>query len=327
MNRFHQLVITLAITASAGVASADDDAAAAYARGQAALKANRVHEACDAFAASEQARANVDTELALGSCYEQDGKLVAAAKALRAAADKDVNASRKGASLDKAAKLEARAPKLRFAISPRTDGIVIKVDGMEVPTQGDVRVDVGPHEVLATAPGYEGHARAAIDREGQTLDVILRMEEKAPEPAPAPSAKGAPAPAPVASEPARAPAMAIEPAPAPAPHRTTGLVIGGAGIAALVGAVVLFEIGTGKLDDEHALCPGHLCASDADTARANSLRDDGRTWRGIGVGVGIGGAVMVAAGTYLWMSSHRETSPVALRVDRQGAQVTYTLGF
>jgi hypothetical protein len=189
-------------------------------------------------------------------------------------------------------------------------------------------VDVGPHEVTASAPGYTGHANAPIDREGQTLDVILRMEatQCEREPAPPPKVMQAPAPAPVTTEP-RAEPMPEPAAPSRSSHRTTGLVVGGVGVAALVGAVVLFEVGTGKLDDEHALCPGHLCASDADTARANSLRDDGRTWRGAGVGVGIGGAVLVAAGTYLFMTSPRETSPVALRVDAHGAAVSYTVGF
>ena len=317
----------LMIIGAAGIAHADDDATAAYTRGQSLLKANKVHEACEAFAASEKARASVDAELALGNCYEQDGRLVASAKMYRASADKDVNASRKKASLEKAMQLDKRAPKLRFAISPKPDGIVIKVDGMEVPSTGDVMVDVGPHEVTASAPGYEGHANAPIDREGQTLDVILRMEAKevkapeAPPPAPKlqPHETAAPEPTPM---------PAVEPAPAPASgHRTAGIVIGGAGVAAVIGAVVLAELGTGKLDDEHALCPGHLCATDADTARANSLRDDGRTLRGAAIGVGIGGAVLVAAGTYLFMTSHHESSPVALRVDPHGAAVTYTLGF
>ena len=327
MKRIQQLVIAAGVVGATGAARADEDAAAAYARGQAALKANRVHEACDAFAAAEKARPGVDAELALGDCYERDGKLVASAKMYRASADKDVNASRKRASLDKAMQLDARAPKLRFAINPKPDGIVIKVDGVAVPSTGDVMVDVGPHEVTATAPGYEGHANAPIDREGQTLDVIVRMEQTAaPEPPPVAKPQPAPAPAPMAEAPAAPPPEPMV-EPAHASHRTTGLIVGGVGVAALIGAVVMFEVGTGKLDDEHALCPGHLCATDADTARANSLRDDGRTWRGVGVGVGIGGAVLVAAGTYLFVTSHRESSPVALRVDQHGAAVTYTLGF
>jgi hypothetical protein len=332
MKPIQHLIMAVGVVGGIGIARADEDAAAAFARGQAALKANKVHEACEAFAASEKAKPAVDTELALGSCYEQDGKLVAASKTLRAAADKDVNASRKKASLDKAGKLEARAPKLRFAINPKPDGIAIKVDGMEVPSTGDVMVDVGPHEVTATAPGYEGHANAPVDREGQTLDVILRMEAKAPEPAPAPAP--APAPSPTAA-PAPAPAPAVAPMPEqPMPaaegsssRRRTGMIVGGAGVAALIGAVVFYELGTSKFDDEHSLCPGHLCASDADTAKANSLRDDGRTLRGVSIGVGIGGLALVAAGSVLFATSHHESSPVAFHVDHHGAVVTYTFGF
>ena len=329
MKPHQYLFIAVGLAGSYAVARADEDASAAYARGQAALKAHKIHEACEAFAIAEDQQASVDTELAAGSCYEQDGKLVAAAKMYRAAADKDVNASRKQGSLAKAEKLEARAPKLKFAIHPKPDGIVIKVDGVEVSAEQAVMVDVGPHEVVAMAPGYAGHARAAVDREGQTLDVILRMEAEArpeaapevlkptPKPQPAPEAQAAPAPA-----------MPIEEhAATSSSHRTRGLVVGGVGVAALIGAGVFYAVGSSKYDDEHALCPGHLCASDADTARANSLRDDGRTWRGVSIATGVTGVILVAAGAYLFATSHSEVSPIALRVDGRGAGVTYSFAF
>jgi hypothetical protein len=332
MKPHQYLFIALGLAGSYAVARADEDATAAYARGQAALKAHKIHEACEAFAVAEDKQPSVDTELAVGGCYEQDGKLVAAAKMYRASAEKDVNASRKQSSLDKATKLEARAPKLKFAINPKPDGILIKVDGMEVPTTGAVMVDVGPHQVVAMAPGYEGHASAAVDREGQTLDVILRMEATAPA---APMAHETPPAAPAPATPAPAPTTAAEAAPPPEPiapqphasHRTTGLVVGGVGVAALIGAGVFYSLGAGKYDDEHALCPGHLCSSDANTAKANSLRDDGRTLRGVSIASGITGVVLVAAGAYLFATSKTESAPVALHVDHHGGSLSYTLAF
>jgi len=336
MKKIQQLIILAGVVGGFGIAQADD-AANAFARGKAALKANKVHAACDAFAESEQLQAALETEVALANCLEQDGKLVAAAKLYRTAADKDTDAARKKKSTDKATKLEAKAPKLRFAFSQKPDGLVIKVNGEEVATTGDVMVDIGPHEVIATAPGFEGHANAPVDREGQILDVILRMEATEPvaEPMRKPEAKpeatmDAPAPA---SKPARTMAPMAEPASPmteaqPSHRRRNGVIVGGVGVAALVGAAVFFQVGTSKFDDEHALCPGHLCASDADTAKGNSLRDEARTYRGVGIGVGIGGAVLVAAGVYMFATGHaHESSPVALKLDRQGGSVTYSVSF
>jgi hypothetical protein len=332
MKKFHQLILLVGVVGSSSIARADTDAAAAFARGKAALKANKVHAACDAFAESEKLEAALDTEIALASCLEQDGQLVAAAKLYRTASDKDTDGKRKKISSDKATKLEAKAPKLRFAINPKPEGIVIKVDGVEVAGTNDVMVDLGPHEVTATAPGYEGHASAPVDREGQILDVILRMEATtstaAPEPAPMSDAKPAPAAVsqPAEAEPASEPAMPAADA-QPSHRRRNAMIVGGAGVAALIGAAVFYQLGSSKFDDEHALCPGHLCASDADRAMGDSLGQDGRTDRKIAVGLGIGGAVLVGAGAFLFATAHHESSPVALRLDRNGAGVTYTVGF
>lgn len=336
MKQIKHLILLVSVLGGLRIAHADD-ASAAYARGKAAMKAKKIREACDAFAESEKLKAAVETEVTLADCLEQDGKLVAAAKLYRTASDKDTVAKRKKTSVDKAVKLEARAPKLRFAINPKPDGIAIKVDGIDVAATGDVMVDLGPHEVVATAPGFEGHANAAVDREGQILDVILRMESTAPPPAPEP----APAPAP-APEPAPVPAPALPAMAAPEPQPVTtieeepsnrknhALIVGSVGVVALVAGVVFFGVGTNMENDEDGVCPGrpgHICASDADVAKANSLRDDGRMYRGMGIGAGIGGVVLLAAGVIMYATAPGETAPVALHVDQHGAGVAYTFGF
>src|SRR5258706_1368347 len=139
MNYSAKLLIATAFLAHSGIASAEDEPAdAALKRGQSALKAGRVHEACGAFEASDKLAATVDTELLLANCYEQDGKPMMAAKLYRSLADKDTNTARRQQSIAKATKLEAKAPKLRFAINPMPANLVVKVDGIEVPATGDV---------------------------------------------------------------------------------------------------------------------------------------------------------------------------------------------
>ena len=332
------MMLVALVAPAAARASAEETADEAFARGQSALKSGRVHQACDAFEASEKLKATVDTELALADCFEKDGKPIAAARYYRMSSEKDVNASRKKKSLTKVAKLEAKAPKLHFKIDPKPAGLVLVVDGMTVANGDDLMVDVGPHEVIASAPGYQdARASVAIDRDGVTEDVAIKLGAKAgpmPAPEPPPAAKPAPAPAPAPAalqpEPASA-AMPAEPAPmtehAGGRGKTPGLVAGGVGVAALIGAAVFYELGSSHFDDEAKLCPGHLCASDADTAKANSLRDDARTDRGVAIGMGIGGAVLVAAGAYLLVTAHPEDSPVALHVDHHGGAVSYTLHF
>jgi len=330
---------------SAALAKQRESASDALARGKAALKAGKVHEACEALAASEQAEAAAETELTLADCYQQDGKPVAAARMLRAAAERESSDGRRDKLTAKADKLEAHAPRLRFAIDHRVEGLVIKVDGLVVSNKGDVRVDLGPHDVVATAPGYEAHASAPIDREGAVLDVILRMqpvaetttELKQPESKAAVKPKLEPTDESASDNGAGAAktehtgtAEAHDEGEASSRHgrsKTPGIAMVAGGGALLIGAAVMFELGTKKFDDEHALCPGHLCATDANTATANSLRSDGRTYRGVSIGMGIGGAVLGAVGAYWLVSSHGEAPAVALHTSAHGAMVTYGKSF
>jgi hypothetical protein len=329
MNK--KLFIPMFLFAHAAAAQPNDTAASAAKRGQAALEAGRVHEACEAFAASEKLEAKPETELGLADCLEQDGKHMAAARVYRQLADSDPNVDRRKTSAAKAAKLEAKAPRLRFAINPNPPGLVIKVDGVEVPVAGDVQVDVGPHDVIATAPGFAGHASAPADRDKQIVDVIVRMQPVEQAPAP-------PAP-PLAPTATPEPSSAAAPAPSPMPmpvseteanhdHRKrNGVIVGAVGLGVLAGAVIFYSLSSGKFDDEHALCPSSMCASTADLDHAHSLLDSGHAYRGASIGMGIGGVLLVAAGTYLFLTPHRDEPRVSLQLDRTTAGAAYTVRF
>jgi hypothetical protein len=314
------LLVTLLAYAPLASAEPGETAQAAAARGRAALRAGHVHEACDAFATSDQLAASADTEVRLAACYEQDGKPASAARMYRRAADKDASAARRKTSLAKAEKLEARAPRLHFTIRPDPPGLVVRVDGDEVSATEDALVDTGPHEVVATAPGYEGHASAPVDREGTTLQVIVQLvpTDEAPSPPPV-----APAPAPVA-EPAPRPWMDV---PAPGHRTRNGIILGAAGLGVLAGAVIAYEAGSNRFDDAATLCPGQVCASDADLRKGHSLLSDGRTLRQVSIGMGIGSAVLLVAGGYLLVTGHHEEAHVAVQVDHTGAGVAYTARF
>lgn len=116
--------------------------------------------------------------------------------------------------------------------------------------------------------------------------------------------------------------------PAHADHRKrNGLLLGGAGVAALVGAAVLFKLSGDKFDDEHALCPMSTCATQADLDRANSLLSDARTQRGFSIGMAVGSGVLLAAGGYLLLTPHEQESRVSVSVQPGSASVGYTARF
>jgi hypothetical protein len=325
-------ILLVTLLAYAPLASADpgETAEAAAARGRAALTAGHIHEACDAFAASDQLAASADTEVHLAACYAQDGRPASAARMYRSAADKDSSAARRKSSLAKAEKLEARAPRLHFTLRPDPAGVILRVDGAEVPADQDALVDTGPHEVVATAPGYEGHASAPVDREGTTLQVIVQLNptaEVAAPPAPAVAPAAPPAPA-VAHAPMREPAARpLMDAPAPNHRKRNGIILGAAGLGVLAGAAIAYEAGSNKFDDAAKLCPGQMCASDDDLMKGHSLLSDGRTLRQVSIGMGIGSAVLLAAGGYLLMTGHHEEAHVAVQVDHTGAGIAYTARF
>jgi hypothetical protein len=335
------LAIAFAITAALGfaqLASAEtgETAEAALERGKAAMKDGRITEACAAFAASAKIDPKIDTRLRLAKCYEQDGKLVAAARLFRDAADDDTDAARRQTSIAKAAKLEARAPKLRLALTSKPAGLVVKVDGVEVPWSEDVLVDLGPHEVIATAPGFAGRASAPVDREGRILDVIIRMEAvEAPAPATAPApepARAEPTPEKEASTTAitamtKPKRSAPTSEPSKSHRKRNGIILSAGGTALLVGAIVLFRKSSDTFDEEQALCPMSKCKNDEDLGRARNLVSDSRTQRGLSIGMGIGAGLALTAGAYLLLTPSKEQMPVAINVDAHGAGVAYTFGF
>jgi hypothetical protein len=107
-------------------------------------------------------------------------------------------------------------------------------------------------------------------------------------------------------------------------RKRAGLIVGGVGVATLVGAGVLFGLSVSKVDEEHALCPDQRCSSSANLATANALLSDARTLRGVSIGMGIGSGVLLAAGAYLVVTGNAH---VSMHADRTGAGVTYTARF
>ena len=333
------MVVTVALLAHAGRAQADE-AADLVKRGDKALKEKRVREACQDFEASIKLEAKIETELKLADCYDKDAKPASAARLYRALAEKDTNAARKKASVGKAAKLEAKAPKLRITTTPKRDDVVITVNGVEVSGTGNVAVDIGPQEVIATAPGFDGRATAITEKDRVVVDVVVALAAKPepkPEPEPEPKVEPKPEPEPEPQpepQPEAAPATSImEPPPvgptdSPSGHRRrNGAIVGVVGLAALGAGVAFYVASVNKFDERDAVCPTGMCMNDEQFQRAGDLRSDARTLRGTSYGLAIGGGVLFVVGTYLFLTPNKHASRVSLDVRGDSTVVTYSSGF
>jgi len=355
------LAVAFGIATSVGFASlaaadSTESAEAALKRGNSAMKAGRVAEACAAYDKSMKLDPEISTRLKLAKCYEQEGKLVAAARLYRDAADDDGNPARRQTSTAKAAALEAKAPRLRLTLTAEPEGLKVKVDGIEVPADDDVLVDIGPHVVVAVAPGYYGKSSVPIDREKQILDVIVRVEPVTSDPggkaAKMPAKAETTMPAPAAEEAqddeaeestttatesmkpmaAKSPKRSKSSQSASTSHRTrNGILLGAGGLGLLVGSGILFKLSEDKFDEERALCPASQCRNSIDLGKARGLIDDARLQRGFSIGMGIGGGLALAVGAYLLLrpsGEHNEEQPaLSVSVDGSGTNVVYTRGF
>jgi len=79
------------------------------------------------------------------------------------------------------------------------------------------------------------------------------------------------------------------------PLRTVGFVVGGVGVAALIGGAITGVMAGSEFSDLEAACPNRQCTNAADLAR----RDDVDTLSGITNALLIGGGVLAATGVVL----------------------------
>jgi hypothetical protein len=158
-----------------------------------------------------------------------------------------------------AADLEVRVPTLEVAIEPDVEGAVITVDGRPIEAlthdRGPLRLDPGPHQIVATAPGHRRVSREVTLVERRPARVVLLLEPEA-----------APAPTPRADTPAPATDEGVDLLP---------LSIAGFGLAAAgaIAGAVTGALSLGKVGEAEDLCGGRTgCSSDA-----RALVDDAAT--------------------------------------------------
>ncbi len=232
----------------------------------------RFSEACPKLLESYKLDPAMGTKFYLARCYESVGKLASAWAYYLEVVDDAHKAGaldREKFANDRAASLKPRLPRLSVTPSPdarATSGLVLKRDGIVV-GEGSwdtpIPVDLGVHVITASAPGHVAwEARIEAKEEGASL----RLEVPALRTEPAPSGPVAPRPDAPAAPPPEPPVSRWS-----TKQGLAGLVLGGVGVAGLVGGAIAGGVAVSK---QHASNTGGCNAADACTAAGRALRDD-----------------------------------------------------
>ncbi len=205
------VVVLAAVTA---VAHANPAAEKVYRDGKALLAQGKTAEACDAFRRSQELEARVGTLLNLGDCEEKLGRFATAWSVFvdaRALATRQ-NDPRANEADQRAGKLASKLTYLKLAIAQRPAGLVVRRNGVEVPTavlDVEVPLDPGRQELEVSAPTFVTWKHVVDLGVGQRQTV--RIPALVPDPAavavpPAPAGVVPPVPT-IAAQPAIAAAL------------------------------------------------------------------------------------------------------------------------
>ncbi len=290
--RASAFVLLLASGASAQTAALAEDL---FRDGKKLLAEKRYDEACPKFAESARIEPSSGVELALGLCYEAQGKTASAWGAYSEVvvlARRDTRRDREQAAIKHLAALEAKVSHAAFVVPKEMaalDGFELRQDGVVLnrAAWGRSPVDPGEHRIEAQAPGFAPYATSfKVESDGSASTVTI--------PALVPVAPVAPV---VASRPPEgaAPSTPSSQAAQASLWRTAGFVTGGVGVASIIAGSVLGGLALGKVNDVHKKCPGGHCTSEADVSEdstAGTLAD-------ASTATFIAGGVLAAAGVLM----------------------------
>jgi hypothetical protein len=293
-------------------------AEALFDEGRNLVAAGKFAEACPKFADSQRLDPSPSTLLNLASCWEKLGRTATAWVTYKEAASASHALGRADYVATAQRHAEALAPKLArvtVEVSHPVEGLELRRDGMVVSSVEwgqAIPVDPGTHTFQARAPGYTEWTVAAVAQEGSLVTVTIPPLEALPAQASPPAAAPGPSPGPAA---ATSPAPAAEtPAHAGGDSslRTTGLVVGSAGVAGLVVSGTFAAFAKARYNDSLKNCEQNnpnLCNS-----MGVSQRGDARTYGDVAtVAACVGGPALVA-GAILWLTGGRAPSPTTARV-------------
>jgi hypothetical protein len=196
-------LLGIGVPISVAVAQTRDPAAAEmlFQEGRRLMKVGQLQQACDKLAESLRLDAAAGTLANLADCEETRGRTATAWQHWRRAADQlAAGDPRREQARLRAARLEARLPRLRISVAPPALGpIKIERDGVTVGEASlgvALPVDPGHHVVLVTAPELWPRRYDLVIAEQESRALVVQAGEPL-DPVPALPAPQAAAPAPV----------------------------------------------------------------------------------------------------------------------------------
>jgi hypothetical protein len=284
--------ILTAFMLAASAAGAQSNSAMAeslFRDGKKLLEERRFDEACPKFKESSRLDPSSGVELALGLCYEGQGKTASAWGAYVTAASlarRDGRHDRELAATTHAEALEPKLFHLTIQIAAETvavGGLTVKQDGVDVgsETWKGAPADPGVHTIEVTAPGKKPFTTTIEVGQGPQSTVRIPALEDAPLP-PAITPNGV---------------VVLPPPPPPPAHtgRTLGYVTGGGGAAALVAGTILGLVTLHDASSAHTTCPTSPC-SNAQGVSENNSAGTTADWS---TGLFVAGAAAVVVGVTL----------------------------
>jgi hypothetical protein len=283
--RFFSLVLlTLCLTGSWGL-HAQDDAAALFDKGLEAMLAGDYEQGCPDLAESYRLEPMAGALFTLAECEAKWGKsrvalehyeqYVASLTEMEAA-KRQRHEPRREVAARQIEALRAQVPKLTIVMgstAPADTTVTLDGEPVEPASLGVARyVDVGSHQVSASAPGYEPVERNELLSEGDERTVVLELQ---------------------ATE-----AVGDGPSSDGSTQRTLAYVVAGVGVAALLvsaitGGVALANKG---VVDDH--CVDYRC-----DAEGKDAADEGQTLADVSTATLIVGGVALGAGVALWLTA------------------------
>jgi len=251
-------------------------AEALFKKGLEAMKHNQYKEACDAFEGSDEADASPGTEINLALCNEKQGKIASAWGWYRTAAglaDQRNQKDRADLARAEATKLEPKLHKLTISVKGSTDGLTVTRNGAAVPNAilgTDAPIDPGDYAIEVSAKGKKPWKQTVHIAAGPGID---RLDVPPLEDAPVTATPG-PGPATPAGGDYRPPAQGGNDG---STQRTVGLIVGGVGILALIGAggLEIFNLAVTNADYKKTKSDSDQCLKDHPVGSPTASACDG----------------------------------------------------
>jgi hypothetical protein len=267
-------------------------ARAQFQRGIELEQAANWSEAIQQFREVGQVRMTPHVRFHIAFCEEGLGRLVTALGGYELALSEadQVGPDFKGEVETAIKNLKERIPKLVIERGEGADAATVQLDGVDLGGSSlgvEVPLDPGPHSVVATAPGRKPFNTTAELREREVTRVTLVLEAE-PEPAKPPPPKE----------------QVVVVTREEPPKRLVPYLIGGAGVAALLGAGALFVLKQTTQADLEDKCPNPDACDPAYEDTYNRMRFYGYA---APVAAGVGAAAIGVSVYMLFLRKPKQT--------------------